>query len=159
MNTRHSSGAIRAILDEYQRVINDLKLTIKDITPTQLATIIDNNTDDENCVSIQSIMAHVVGSGYSYAVYIRELKQIPGVRPDKVKRADVKEYLTDLDKVFEYTCETFETIHDSDLEEFEPGKKILTKWGQVYDIEQLMEHAIVHILRHRRQIEKFICEM
>ena len=27
--------------------------------------------------------------------------------------------------------------------------------GQVYNIEQIAEHAIVHILRHRRQIEKF----
>ena len=27
--------------------------------------------------------------------------------------------------------------------------------GQSYDAEQLLEHAIVHILRHRRQIEKF----
>ena len=25
-----------------------------------------------------------------------------------------------------------------------------------YDAEQLLEHAIVHILRHRRQIEKFM---
>lgn len=34
-------------------------------------------------------------------------------------------------------------------------KKIFTSWNQVYDIEQVTEHAIVHILRHRRQIEKF----
>ena len=30
-----------------------------------------------------------------------------------------------------------------------------TKWG-LYDIEMMFEHAIVHILRHRRQIEKFL---
>jgi hypothetical protein len=29
-------------------------------------------------------------------------------------------------------------------------------WGVTYDAEQLLEHAIVHVLRHRRQIEKFI---
>ena len=35
-------------------------------------------------------------------------------------------------------------------------KKIITSWGQRYDIDQLLEHAIVHVLKHRRQIERFI---
>ena len=29
------------------------------------------------------------------------------------------------------------------------------RWGVLYNLEQLLEHAIVHILRHRRQIERF----
>jgi hypothetical protein len=41
------------------------------------------------------------------------------------------------------------------LEELDNEKKILTRWGQVFDYDQLLEHAIVHILRHRRQIERF----
>ncbi len=49
----------------------------------------------------------------------------------------------------------FKNIHDMDLEQFDSDKKIKTYWGQVYDIEQLTEHAIVHVMRHRRQIEKF----
>ncbi|HUQ34137.1 MAG TPA: hypothetical protein VM095_18595, partial [Pyrinomonadaceae bacterium] len=36
------------------------------------------------------------------------------------------------------------------------GIVIKTRWGAVYDAEGLLEHAIVHLLRHRRQIEKFI---
>jgi hypothetical protein len=31
-----------------------------------------------------------------------------------------------------------------------------TRWGVDYNIDQLFEHAIVHVLRHRRQIEKFL---
>jgi hypothetical protein len=42
------------------------------------------------------------------------------------------------------------------LEEYDPSKKILTHWGQVYDIDQMMEHAIVHVLKHRRQIQRFL---
>ena len=34
--------------------------------------------------------------------------------------------------------------------------KIIVRWGPQYDLEQLLEHAIVHIIRHRRQIEKFV---
>lgn len=43
-----------------------------------------------------------------------------------------------------------------DNKTFEADKKILVRWGQLYDVEQLFEHAIVHILRHRRQIERFL---
>ena len=28
-------------------------------------------------------------------------------------------------------------------------------WGQLYDPEILLEHAIVHLLRHRRQLEQW----
>jgi hypothetical protein len=29
------------------------------------------------------------------------------------------------------------------------------RWGPTYDPEMLLEHAIVHLLRHRRQIERW----
>jgi hypothetical protein len=34
--------------------------------------------------------------------------------------------------------------------------QIPARWGPVYDLEQLLEHMIVHVLRHRRQIERFL---
>ena len=40
-----------------------------------------------------------------------------------------------------------------------PNLKIKTRWGQLYDVDQLFEHAIVHVLRHRRQIERFIVKL
>ncbi|WP_294276359.1 hypothetical protein [uncultured Chryseobacterium sp.] len=48
---------------------------------------------------------------------------------------------------------------DITLEEFDQSKKINTLWGQQYDVEQMLEHAIVHILRHRRQIENALVKM
>jgi hypothetical protein len=83
------------------------------------------------------------------------LKNINSKRPDKVNRTSIVEYTKDLDNVLEFTNKTLATLSDNDLEEFDNTKKIITSWGQIYDMEQLMEHAIVHVLRHRRQIEKF----
>jgi hypothetical protein len=34
--------------------------------------------------------------------------------------------------------------------------EIQAAWGPRYDVEQMLEHAIVHVLRHRRQIERFL---
>ena len=88
--------------------------------------------------------------------YIRKLKKITDNRPGKVLRLSIAQYADDLEILVAYSVETFNTITDDELEEFDEDKKIKTSWGQVYDIEQMMEHAIVHVLRHRRQIEKFI---
>ncbi len=48
----------------------------------------------------------------------------------------------------------FNGIQDPELRQLDNSLKIKTGWGQLYDIEQMMEHAIVHILRHKKQIEK-----
>ena len=58
--------------------------------------------------------------------------------------------------MFRYNEYLFKEYPDLPLEIFEQKGKMLMSWGQYYDIEQLFEHAIVHILRHRRQIERFL---
>lgn len=150
----YREGAVGALLDEYERVINDLQQVITDISADELITIIDAETSDSNCKSIQTILAHVVSAGFAYAIDIRLMGQ--NVKyPDIVLRWTIDDYRKDFDRLFVFTVETFRNIHDDQLEEFDNTKKINTLWGQVYDIEQLTEHAIVHVLRHRRQIEKF----
>ena len=53
-----------------------------------------------------------------------------------------------------YTAETLQDKWEYSDEEVMKVKMIV-RWGPQYDLEQLLEHAVVHILRHRRQIEKF----
>ena len=53
-----------------------------------------------------------------------------------------------------FTENIFKEFRDTELEQFDESLKIKSSWGQLYDIEQITEHAIVHILRHKRQIEK-----
>lgn len=60
--------------------------------------------------------------------------------------------ISDLKAVMENIV--FNSIGDNELEQFDDSLKIKASWGQVYDIEQMTEHAVVHILRHKRQIEK-----
>lgn len=150
-----TQGAVAALLGEYEKAIKELQSVIEDISQANLTSIIDPSTGDSNCKSIQTILTHVVSSGYSYCIYIQELKSKSNKRRQKIQRDSVAEYKKDLDEVFKFTSDTFAQIADNELEEFEENKKVQTAWGQAYDIEQLMEHAIVHILRHRRQIERF----
>lgn len=150
-----SKNAVNALLSEYRKVIIELQNVIQNIPDDKLVMAITPGTNDEDCKSIQSILTHVVNSGYAYSVYIRNLRDATTKRPKKEIRKSVEEYKEDLNNVLLYTYETFDTIYDSDLESFNESEKIKTSWGQIYDVEQLFEHAIVHILRHRRQIENF----
>jgi uncharacterized damage-inducible protein DinB len=154
MTKTYRPGAIGALLDEYERAITDLQQVIAPIPDTALPIVTDPHTADENCRSVQTILTHVVSSGYGYATSIHNLK-VPGARrPAKVLRATIAEYQADLAGVFAFTEQVFAGLQDPELEQLDEALKIKTGWGQRYDIEQLMEHAIVHILRHRRQIEK-----
>ena len=83
------------------------------------------------------------------------LKGKPQTRPGKIFRLTIREYQDDLTDMFKFTENIFGEFKDEELEQFDNALKIKTGWGQFYDVEQLTEHAIVHILRHRRQIEKF----
>jgi len=147
-------GAVGALLDEYERAISDLKKVIEVIPDNTLTIIINPQTTDENCKSIQTILSHVVSSGYGYATSIHNLKSHNIVRPLKIFHSTIKEYLQDLTNLFSFTENIFKEIKDEELEQFDDSLKIKTTWGQSYDIEQLTEHAIVHILRHRRQIDR-----
>lgn len=148
-------GAIGALLDEYERALLDLRKVLEEITDADLPIVLDHQTADMNCKSIQTILTHVVHAGYGYAYSIHNRKEQTLKRPQKTAHLTVKEYLQDLDGVFQFTLTVFQTVQESEMEQHKNALKILTSWGQRYDIDQLMEHAIVHILRHRRQIEKF----
>ncbi|MDQ6469070.1 DinB family protein [Flavobacterium sp. LHD-80] len=147
-------GAVGALLDIYEQAILDLKNVIKNIPDNVLTKIIDEKTTNEDCKSIQTILSHVVRSGYIYAINIQNLKGHNIQRPEKVFHLTIAAYLNDLTNVFDYTENVFREVKDNELEQYDNSLKIKTGWGQLYDIEQLMEHAIVHVLRHKRQIEK-----
>ncbi len=150
----YRQGAVGALLDIYEQAISDFKKVIEDIPDNALPVITDPQTPDENCRSVQTILSHVVHAGFGYATSIHNVKGNNTERQVKSFHLTIKEYIEDLNNVFTYTENVFKEMKDEDLEQHDNSLKIKTGWGQLYDIEQLTEHAIVHILRHKRQIER-----
>lgn len=154
-----TNGAIGALLDEYERSIQELKEVISDLTSFELTKIVDPETNDEDCRSIQTILTHVVESGYTYVVETRKSlgESVNYLRKSLLSSGN--EYAEALDDMFAYNEKLFEDYPNIKLEEYDTSKKFTVRWGQKYDVEQMFEHAIVHILRHRRQIERFRIKM
>lgn len=159
MKKYRDNGAIGALLDEYEKVVLELKTVLNEVTPTQLITIADSETKDPDCQSIQTILTHVVRAGLGYVVYIRKNLGETIDLPTKKKLDSIAAYQTALDEMFASNEQLFFDYPNLKIEEKDNDKKILTSWGQSFDPEQLLEHAIVHILRHRRQIERFLLKL
>ncbi len=153
MKINYRKGGIGAVMDEYERAAAELKNLVGNISETDFVKIVDSDTKDEDCRSVQTIISHVINSGFGYANYIRDWYSMPKSSPER-RLISQKDFSMELDKMLAYTSET---LHDKwEYADEEIMKvKMIVRWGPQYDLEQLLEHAVVHILRHRRQIEKF----
>lgn len=150
----YRNGALGALMDEYERAASELARLVEQIPEDDFTRVVDSRTEDEDCRSAQTIMSHVVRAGYGYADYLREQLSIPSTRP-RPELLSRRQSLEQLEAALRYTVETLDGRWEMSAEEIS-GMVIKSRWGTVYDAEGMLEHAIVHVLRHRRQIEKFI---
>jgi len=159
MKKYRDNGAIGALLDEYEKAVNELLDLIDGVSPSELTTIADHKTEDLDCRSIQTILSHVVDSGYNYVIVIRKHLKEEIDYKHKTTLHSIKEYRTALVDMFQYNVALFEDHPNLKIYAPDAADKIKTRWGQLYDVEQLFEHAILHVLRHRRQIERFLIRL
>lgn len=150
----YRKGGVGALMDEYERAVREYEALLREISAEDYQRIADSETEDENCRSIQTVTSHVVSAGFGYANYIREYFSMPA---EKYSRESVS-YQKAHEKIaamLDYTIKTLEDKWEMPDDEM-TAVVIKARWGPTFDLEQMLEHAIVHILRHRRQIEKFL---
>lgn len=156
MATEYREGPVGALMDEYERVTGEFKTLLKSISQDDYIRILDNETQDPDSKSAQRITNHVIRAGYGYANLIR--KQFKDPRVERKENYEVPDAIAaerELDLMLAYTLDTLSNKWNLTFEE--ALQNIMKAgWGQHYDFEQLMEHAIVHVMRHRRQIEKLL---
>lgn len=152
MGKTYRKGAIGALTDEYEKALEELKVLLIKIPDDKFKEVY-NKEADTDFRSIKNIVSHVIRSGYVYANHIRKRFRnnyvVPGIEIIKTE-----EGISELNKMFDYTVETFEDKWLLTYDEL-MNTIIKTSWT-TYDLEAIIEHAIVHILRHRLQIEKMI---
>jgi uncharacterized damage-inducible protein DinB len=150
----YRAGAIGAMMDELERATRELITILQPLSKEGFERIRDPQTRDENCRSIQTIVSHVVSAGYGYANYLRQAFSIE-VQPYQKRQLRADEISARANEMLQYTVETLQerwTMSDDDMQQL----IINSHWGTRYDIEQMLEHAIVHVLRHRRQIQRWL---
>lgn len=155
MTKIYRKGAIGALTDEYEKALNELKSVLVKINSDDFKKITDLKSI-KDLQSVRNIILHVVRSGFIYANYIRKRFDNPIIITE-IKIETIEDGIQNINEMFQYTVDTFKDkwqLTDDDL----MNTIIKTSWT-TYDLEAIIEHAIVHILRHRLQIEKMIVDM
>ncbi len=144
-----SDAGRRALVDEFERAFLEFSEYVREL-PRELYD--ESVPGDEG--SVRAILAHVVGCGYGHVA--RVAKSVGGREPER--RFPDPESLDDPDAwvaalldVVRHAREALDgTQDDAFLKRFE------VSWGQIYDGEQMMEHATCHPGRHIRQLNRFL---
>ncbi|HEX5315819.1 MAG TPA: hypothetical protein VFX22_04125 [Candidatus Kapabacteria bacterium] len=147
---KYDKGPLGALMDEYERAMEEYILVIANLDPSIYEVIL--NPDSKDPVAARGIAFHTLFAGYAYANGIRQKFGMEITSPEKFY-PEQTEFPMVMRAMFDYTEASLEG-HWSMTDEELTATIIPVRWSDHHDLEALLEHAIVHILRHRRQIER-----
>jgi uncharacterized damage-inducible protein DinB len=152
------AGAFGALMDEYARAAAELCRVVAAVPPARFVEEVDGGGEFP---TVQAICTHVVQAAYGHAGHIRKALGIAaGERPrGKELVPESPEQLRPLlGAALRYTEATVAGLRAEPTFAAEEVSSILfpVNWGPVYDPQGMLEHGIVHLLRHRRQIERLL---
>ncbi len=141
-------------MDEFERAAGQYRTLVESLSAAEFEGVLDEQTPDPDCRSAQTITRHVLAAGYGHAGYIRRAFGLPATRPE-IPLPQLGDMAVELERLCAYVAETLEGRWQMSDEEI-TRIRFETRWGVTYDVEQMLEHGIVHILRHRRQIARLL---
>ncbi len=150
-----SQGATRALLEEYERAAGEFCQAVERF-PSE-AFCEERPSDDPSCTSAREIARHVCHAARHYAADLGRALDPGYAMPDWPHIDALSEPLDTrlhLDAALRHTAEVASRLETMSPEEV-TATRFEMSWGQTYDPEILLEHAIVHLLRHRRQLERW----
>lgn len=149
------SGAFGALMDEYARAAEDFCRVVESFDLPRFNA--ERPSNDPNTVSPRAICLHVIGAAHRYAHYIRKARSVDFIEryeadPARLRSPqDVRALLTEGIVLTEKTVEPLLNTTEQEIQ----ALSFIVRWGPRYDPEMILEHAICHLLRHRRQLERW----
>jgi hypothetical protein len=149
------SGPFGALMDEYARAAEDFCRVLEGFPAARFAA--ERPSDDPDCRSPRAIARHACGAARRYADYVRRARGLPYEERFELGPAalatpgEARGLLRD---ALRYTEGALDGFYDASYEA-NRALEFPVRWGPRYDPEMLLEHAIVHLLRHRRQLERW----
>ena len=142
-------------MDEYARAADDFCRVVDTFDAARFESVRTSNTAET--ASPHAVCAHVCGAAHRYAHYIRKARGIDFIDryeldPSRLRSAsDVRGLLAEATLLMEETVEPLVPLTDEGIQ----ALSFVVRWGPTYDPEMLLEHAVCHLLRHRRQLERW----
>lgn len=150
---KHRPGALGALIDELERALADYIPLLEGL---DAATLDLHHCSSGDFRSLRHVAEHVLIAAHIYANLQRRAFRLPETewRAPGPGATELAERLRALPgEAWDLLCDKADWT-DEQL----AACHMQASWGQDFDLEQLLEHAVVHILRHRRQSERWLAE-
>ena len=148
--------AALALAEENETARRALYTLLPRFSPETLAT---GNVETED--NVRGILCHVTFAIYSYSCWMRRVRGLLDPAVEQKEKAAFLDRVRSLTSATEFdeasrwaSAHYYETLADVKKDELEQEHK--SNWGETISIELMMEHALVHLLRHRRQLQIFL---
>ncbi len=144
-------GAFGALLDECARAAEDFVRVAESLDAA--VYIEERPCPDFGTISPHIVCQHVVYAAWYYGEDIRRARGFEhATPPGQIPTRDaLRQGLVDS---LRYTEAAIDGLFEADNAAIR-ALEFRVSWGVLYDPEMLLEHAIVHLLRHRRQLERW----
>jgi hypothetical protein len=111
-------------------------------------------TDDPYYKSLDTLLYHLLRSARGYMVWMCKQLDLPDPQIDEVPSPEIVE--ENAEKFIEHLIERWNIpLCNVEPERFE-DKTYKSNWGVDYCIDAMLEHAVMHPIRHKFQLENLI---
>jgi hypothetical protein len=150
-NPHFRSRAVRAMVllheEELRRFMDTWRLALKHSVKLPAS-------DDPAYVSLATLGRHVLWAAGGYVVWICQVSGLPdpGIRAAPDADALILEPNGYLEHVLEGWRDALRELADEQLE----TPEYPSEWGTRYSIDAMLEHAVMHPIRHRFQLNELL---
>lgn len=112
-------------------------------------------TEDADYQSLETLMVHILRAARGYMVWMCKQLELPDPEinpapaPEKVE-AEADSYLNHVLECWRSPL--------AELEEARFNKEYKSNWGVIYCIDAMLEHAVMHPIRHKFQLEELMAK-
>jgi uncharacterized damage-inducible protein DinB len=112
-------------------------------------------TEDPDYESLDHLLRHLLRSARGYLTWTCEV--LGRADPQLALPPEIDAIGREADRYLERVLDAWRThLAEIPIEEAEGATAHLSRWNHPYTIEAMLEHAVVHPMRHRLQLEELI---
>ena len=113
-------------------------------------------TDHPGYVSLEMLLKHVLGCGRLYLVWMCEQLKLPDPEIIRAPKPDVIE--AGAEEYIDHLVRQWRTPLSKIEEESFDNPVYMSEWSMQYSIDSMLEHAVMHPILHRVQLQELLEE-
>jgi hypothetical protein len=150
--TEFRSRAVRSMVELHERELRAFHATWMEFTAS--GRPLPEAFGDPDYESPDRLVSHVQAAARSYMLWIREVLGDPVADLERIREASL--IVPRLDAFMEETLDGWRRHLVGLVDEQLGGTQYPSRWGEPFTLDQMLEHAIVHPMRHRLQLERIL---